>query len=262
MNRLITILSWVGRISVMVAVWLVFAAIFNWVVLPVYTRQGTEIQVPDVRGRPLQDARAVFGRQGFRIVVDSERFDATAPRGTILDQFPPPGGSTKKGRRIHVWISEGPPMAQMPNVLTMSSEDAEFTVGNEGLAMTEHEYAFSDSVYEGLVLSQFPPPDSMISRSIEVTLTLSLGAEPDTYVMPDVMELPEDQAIYLIRKAGLQVADVHYERYVRRRRDAVMVQSPRAGTVLEKDAEVSLVINGDPSLNEPEEEEETEENDT
>ncbi|MBD3165737.1 PASTA domain-containing protein [bacterium] len=237
---------WSGRALVVVSVWVVIGLIVHLFVMPAYTRHGEEITVPNVTGRPVGDARAVFGKQGFKIVVDNERYDQEAAEGIILDQFPPAGGDTKEGRRIHVWVSAGPPMATVPDLIGKSQEDAVFAIETAGLNLRRQYYGFHSNQGEGLVVAQNPAPEVETSRHSPVDFTVSLGPEPDQFIMPDVIGLPEDQAEYLIMKAGFKVGEVEYQEYKKQREGAVVIQTPVAGTELEKGAEVSLLVNRDP----------------
>jgi len=236
-------LVWAGRILIVLAVWSVIIAFLNFAVMPVYTRQGTEIRVPDVLGLSLSEARQIYGRRGFKLVVDDQRYDATHPAGTILDQFPKPGGWTKRGRRIHLAVSAGMATAVVPNVIGIPRDDAIFKLQAVGLKVEDIQYAFSDAVYEGQVMAQVPEANAVVDKLTEAQVIVSLGTRPDEFIVPSVMNLPEEQAKYLIMKAGLIVGDIDYDRYSGRRRGAVMIQEPTGGTSVAMGDTVRLTIN-------------------
>jgi beta-lactam-binding protein with PASTA domain len=237
------LIAWGWRLLGVLIVWGAVAAVINFMVMPIYTRQGTEIRVPDVRGMMISRARQEFGRHGFKLVVDDQRFDATQPPGMILDQLPAPGGWTKRGRRIHLAVSAGTATAVVPLVIGLPRDDAVFRLQGVGLKVDSISYAFSDTTFEGLVLAQYPPQDTVVEKLTEATVTVSLGTSPDRFVVPNVLNLPEEQAKYLVLKAGLAVGDVERDRYTGRRRGAVMIQSPVAGTVAVKGDTVNLTVN-------------------
>lgn len=237
------VMTWVTRGVLVLLVWGAIVAVMNYVVMPIYTRQGTEIRVPEVRGRMLSDARREFGRKGFVLVVDDERYDAGRPPGMILEQFPAPGNWTKRGRRIHLAVSSGKASTVVPVVTGLSKEDAIFKLQAVGLKAGDATYAFNDTIFEGLVIEQSPMADAVVDKLTEATVTVSLGPQPSSFVVPDVQNLPEEQAIYLIKKAGLEVGEVEYDRYQGRRRGAVMIQEPSAGTVSAMGDTVRLTVN-------------------
>ncbi len=243
MNRLEEIFIWIGRGTIVLMIWGAIVLVVNLVIMPLYTRQGSEIPVPDTRGKLVSEANAIYKKRGFKIIVDDKRYDAMMPTGIILDQFPPPGGWTKRGRRIHVSVSAGPPFAVVPGVLGMPREDAEFAVQRIGSKIEKIEYAFSDSVYEGQVVDQLPAEGDTVSKADGVQLTVSLGSEPAEYIMPLLIGLPRDQAKYLIMKSGLVVGRIEYDRYARKRNGEVVIQNPSAGAVLAARDTVQIVVN-------------------
>ncbi|MFH0881674.1 MAG: PASTA domain-containing protein [bacterium] len=238
-----SLITWGWRLLGVLIVWGAIAAVINFVVMPIYTRQGTEIRVPDVRGMMISKARQEFGRRGFKLVVDDQRFDASQPPGMILDQFPAPGGWTKRGRRIHLAVSAGTATAVVPLVIGLPRDDAVFKLQGLGLKVDSIAYAFSDTTFEGLVIAQQPPQDTVVEKLSKATVTVSLGTPPDRYVVPNVLNLPEEQAKYLILKAGLVVGEVERDRYTGRRQGAVMIQLPVAGTAVAVGDTVNLTVN-------------------
>jgi eukaryotic-like serine/threonine-protein kinase len=243
MNRFDDIMRFIGKSLVVISVWVAFVLFVNFIIMPIYTRQGTEIRVPDIRGMSLSDARNEFGRKGFRLVIDDERYVADAAPGTILDQFPGPGGWTKKGRRIHLAVAAGTPSAEVPDVIGMNQDDAFFAIQSAGLNPGQITYVFNDTLFEGLVGDQFPIPGNIVDRQSTVFTYVSMGNEPSEYLVPNVVNLPEDQARYLILKAGLKIGKTEYDAYVRRRNKAVVIQKPIGGLVATKGDSVALVVN-------------------
>jgi serine/threonine-protein kinase len=112
-----------------------------------------------------------------------------------------------------------------------------------GLRVAGVGYAFSGEVFEGQVMSQSPSANSIVDKAEEVFLTVSLGPEPEEIVVPDVVDLPYEQARYLVLKAGLEVGEVTRDSYAKRRRGSVVLQEPKGGTPAERGDAVDLVVN-------------------
>ncbi len=66
------------------------------------------IEVPDVRGRSLLDATERLREAGLRMVVDSERADATVTPGTVLEQEPQAGSSALRDSEVRLVLSRQP----------------------------------------------------------------------------------------------------------------------------------------------------------
>ncbi|MBS1260744.1 MAG: Serine/threonine-protein kinase PK-1 [Calditrichaeota bacterium] len=235
------------RVAAVIGIWVLVVLVINYVVMPLYTRRGSEINVPDLRGRPVTQARNLAGVQDFRISIEDERFVADTPQGVILEQFPMPGNETKPGRRIHVIVSSGVPTVEVPHVVSSNRDDALFRIESAGLVVDTIRYRFSDTRFEGLVIDQRPDSGEVVERRSGMELTISLGRRPREYRVPQVLDLPYEQARYLILKAGLQVGDVREDHFVGRRPGAVMVQSPPPRTAAEPGDRVDLVINRRPA---------------
>ncbi|MDP8205073.1 MAG: PASTA domain-containing protein [Candidatus Electryonea clarkiae] len=241
--RVVNVFDWIGRIAIVMVVWVIFAAIAHFVVLPIMVRKGQEVKVPDMLNHQLAEAQATFGKQGFKIIVDDERFDAAAVEGIILDQHPKPGNPTKKGRRIHVAVSAGPPVTTVPDVIGMTKDDAVFALQRARLTVEDVQYIFSKYAYEGKVVSQNPSAGEQTGRDDNATIMISLGKEPTVFKVPEVAGLPFKQARYLILRAGLKVGSVKYDDYVKHVGGAVVMQKPDSGTDVENGSFVDLIVN-------------------
>ncbi len=66
------------------------------------------IEVPNVRGRSLLDATERLREAGLRMVVDSERADATVTPGTVLEQEPQAGSSALRDSEVRLVLSRQP----------------------------------------------------------------------------------------------------------------------------------------------------------
>ncbi|MCB2211517.1 PASTA domain-containing protein [bacterium] len=242
-NLLRNIGAWAVRIGIILGVWVVFVLFLNQVVMPIYIRNWSEITVPDLRGMTQEEAEKVAKKGHVKVFVQDERFEAEIEQGTVLEQFPLPGVEAKPGRRIHVIVAAGTPMTDVPYVVGMARESAVMQMEAQGLVVDSIYYAFSDSVFENQVMSQIPDSGVVLQRESPTEITVSLGKEPRQYVVPDVLDLPFEQARYLILKSGLRVGSVTYDKYVGRRKGAVMNQIPAPKSNVQRRSRVRLEVN-------------------
>ncbi|WP_072042056.1 protein kinase domain-containing protein [Nigerium massiliense] len=68
-------------------------------------RDATTVSVPDVRGRPFQDARRDLWDLGLRVLT-AEQYSDAAPKGTVLTQNPP-AGTLERGATVRLVVSRG-----------------------------------------------------------------------------------------------------------------------------------------------------------
>ncbi len=235
--------AWAVRIGLILGVWVVFVLFLNQVVMPIYIRNWSEITVPDLRGLSQEEAEKVAKKEHVKVFVQDERFEAEIAQGTVLEQFPLPGVEAKPGRRVHVIVAAGTPMTDVPYVVGMAREAAVLQLEAQGLVVDTIYYAFSDSVFENQVMSQQPDSGIVLQRESPAEITVSLGKEPRQYIVPDVLDLPFEQARYLILKSGLRVGSVTYDKYVGRRKGAVMNQIPAPKSSVQRRSRVRLEVN-------------------
>ncbi|MGH3319287.1 MAG: Stk1 family PASTA domain-containing Ser/Thr kinase [Streptosporangiaceae bacterium] len=95
------------------------------------------VHVPDVRGQPLSEAKAVLGDKGFAWSIERRHSDSAA--GTVIAQTPH-GSGAKSGATIQLTVSSGPPMVTVPNVAGWSKKDAVRALRNQGFKVKRHHW--------------------------------------------------------------------------------------------------------------------------
>jgi serine/threonine-protein kinase len=91
----------------------------------------------------------------------------------------------------------------MPDLLNKTSQEAFAAVQAAGLTPLEEQPRYSDTISGGLVLDQFPLPNTEITQTTTVTYVVSLGPEP--VEIPDVVGLRASNAQAALERAGFQV---------------------------------------------------------
>src|SRR4026207_999836 len=70
--------------------------------------RASEVTVPDLTGRSVNDASARLEDLGLTLRVDeNRRTDQKIPAGSVVQQDPIPGSHVRRQRSIHVWVSQG-----------------------------------------------------------------------------------------------------------------------------------------------------------
>jgi serine/threonine-protein kinase len=98
----------------------------------------------------------------------------------------------------------GVPLATMPNLAGKTSQEAFTEIQGAGLTPREEQPRFSDTISQGLVIDQFPPPLTEITPTSVVTFAVSLGSEP--VEVPDVAGLSAASAQATLERLGFKVA--------------------------------------------------------
>lgn len=132
-----------------------------------------------------------------------------------------------------------PQTAQVPNVVGRTKADARDLLSQKDLKMTATE-AYNKDVEKGHVVSQDPEAGATVAKNSTVKVVISKGAQ--LAGVPNVADMPYEDAVTQIESAGLTVGDVTREYNPDIAEDLVIRQDPAPGTKLPKGEGVDLVI--------------------
>lgn len=93
--------------------------------LDVYTKHGDFVQIPNVKGLQMDEAKALLEKNDLQMEVIDSVYNKEAIPGSILDVSPAVGERVKPGRTIYITINPlTPPTHMIPNVVDMSARQA------------------------------------------------------------------------------------------------------------------------------------------
>ena len=198
--------------------------------------------VPDLTGLEMEAAGRLLGSVGLRLSEAPARFDDRIPEGRVAFQEPPPGAVFKRGRSVRVYRSLGPTRRVVPRLeggtLTEARrrlEAAELLVGR--VAEVE-----SDTYLAGRVIAQSPVAYTEAAPETPVSVLLSTGAEPESFVMPDFIGRDYGEIADDLSRAALRVRDVRSVEYRGVPRGIVVDQTPAAGTKVTRRDRIALTL--------------------
>ncbi len=91
-----------------------------WGTMYVMMRQPV-VRMPTLVGLPLPQAERVAQRAGVKVRVKDTVYDARYPAQVVIEQWPPPGMTIKRGQSSRVIVSRGPRPALHSPVATMGT---------------------------------------------------------------------------------------------------------------------------------------------
>jgi serine/threonine-protein kinase len=99
--------------------------------------QGPEPRtIPDLEGAPRADAEADLGELGLKVAVQEE-FSDDVEAGFVTRTDPPAGQRVAKGGPITVYVSKGPDLVEVPDVIGMRFSDAYDTLVAAGFQVKD-----------------------------------------------------------------------------------------------------------------------------
>ncbi|MCL1907568.1 MAG: Stk1 family PASTA domain-containing Ser/Thr kinase [Propionibacteriaceae bacterium] len=133
--------------------------------------RGPEMfEVPDVRGKDVEEARAIMEATFTNVVVDVAKEEGpNAKINTILTTDPAPGGKAAKDQQITLYYATG--KVKVPDLIGRSAESALVVLGNTGFSPgnVNSVLTVSDKP-EGTVIRMEPPPGSEVAKDTKITL--------------------------------------------------------------------------------------------
>jgi len=189
--------------------------LFFWIVLlciDIFTRQGKSVEVPDFRGKTVEDVYLMENSDDFEIKVIDSMFDEDFPIGSIVLQDPPFGSKVKRGRKIYVTIvSTQPEMVRMPNLVDLSLRQALIEIEGASLSIDHLEYIENfakNAVLNQKVDGEMVMPGTELLKGTSVTLVLGRGLENQKVQIPFLVGMTESEAITLLHHSSLNVGRI------------------------------------------------------
>jgi len=133
------------------------------------------IAVPNVIGTPFESAESALQGAGF--AVAREDVDAEDPEGVVVGQNPAAGTQQGKGSVITLQVSRGPQTSQVPDVTSLSEEDATAQLTQSGFEVQAVEEIVDTEDLDGRVLSQDPEGGTEADQGTTVVIVVG-GFEP------------------------------------------------------------------------------------
>jgi len=137
-----------------------------------------ELKVPDLTGKSEAEAEAALTSMGLSVSVDNTRYSDKVDEGRVITTNPGFGSAVQPGDTVTLYISQGQDSmsVKVPNVTGKYKDDAVTMLTNYGLYVYVTNES-SDTVEEGLVISQNLKEGSSVQTGSAITITVSSGPE-------------------------------------------------------------------------------------
>ncbi len=197
---------WLGLIAIALGL-VLFALLFNFAVMPIWTRHDAAVTVPDVKEMTPDEAHSELLLAGLEWEAREQPYNPNVAADVIVDQSPAAGTTVKPGRRISYYVNVSPKqLVVVPRVISLSEGKAREDIGDRGLVVDRVELDTVRTPYENTITRQEPAADSRVPVGTRVTLWISPGVESGRQVtVPDVVGMTVSEARAAIRGAELWV---------------------------------------------------------
>lgn len=242
------ILIWWQKLLVIFAAIFLFAMFFDFIVMPLYTRHGSEYELPDVTEKQVEQAKEILDDQGFIPILQDSAFDSFYPPGTVIRQNPMPFATVKKGRRVYLVISSGERPIYMPDLIKESLTNAELRLREAGLELNKTFWEYSETIpYRGVVINQSVPAGELVLSSQKINLTASLGPPPSSLEVPRLVGKSLEAALQELSAVGIAPNQIIVKSRYQPKLipQTIISQSVNEGTPVMEVAVIELVVSTD-----------------
>lgn len=199
------------------------------------------VAVPSLVNMDVDDAKELLEEKELVLKVSDEAYHDEIPEGKIIMQDPEEGTIINLNSEVEVIVSKGIQTAEVPNVENRDYEYAEKMLEDLGFNI-RRDPQYNDSVDENIVISQEPEAGTLLKVGDTVTLTISLGPEIKTVVVPNLLNLTEQAAKNQLQNSGLGIGEITYIPHSEVEKGYVVSQSVQAGETVKEGYEVGFVV--------------------
>lgn len=232
---------------------LLAVALFFLVFLPLFTRHGEALTVPNVRGMALHEAEPHLRQRDMRVEVADSSFSPEYPPMAVLAQRPIEGSQVKRGRIIYLTVNaRKAPTVKVPNILDISLKNAEQQLQSYGLALGQVKHV--PHAHNGRVLAIYHDSTAITLQMLErgfflpkntpIHLEVGDGIGDDLVKLPNLTGMPMDEAEVYLLGIGLHLNKVHWMSQSSAPMHQVVQQRPSAGSMLPKNQGIEIWVSG------------------
>jgi beta-lactam-binding protein with PASTA domain len=142
------------------------------------------INVPDVRGMTVDEARAAITKQGLTVSPDVvHKHNPKVDKGKVINSLPHPDAPVKKNAPVTLYVSLGPPKVQVPTITKGTPyQDAVQALKDAHLEPVKGPSRYDDDAAQGTVVSV--SPTGTVTEFSQITITVSKG--PRMVTVPQI----------------------------------------------------------------------------
>ena len=218
-----------------------------------YTEHGVEVEVPDIRGLYMEEAKITLAADDLRLEVVDSTYSTKKPLGTIVEQNPVAGSKAKHGRVVYaVQNARFRRPVVMPEMRDVSLRQAKATLNSLGL--TAADILYEPSTYRDIVLDiQTVNGDAIlagqtVAEGSAVVLVVGKGQGTAEVTVPSLSGKSLNEARSWLLSSMLTLGIVEYdEPPTEDNQDLYIVysQMPQSGTVVVEGTSVNIKMSKD-----------------
>ncbi|AJF69650.1 serine/threonine protein kinase [Streptomyces vietnamensis] len=196
------------------------------------------VKVPNLKGKPLAEAKRDLEQEGLAPGVITYSFSDSVAQGSVIGSDPEPGTERSPDSAVALVVSKGSPI-DVPDVSGETVADATAALQEEGLTVKVAPERINSPEEAGTVAAQSLAGGSRAAEGDVITLTVSKG--PKLVEVPDVTDRSTEDARTALEDAGFEVEVKKSFPYLG---DKVASQSVEGGQTAPEGSTITITIKG------------------
>jgi eukaryotic-like serine/threonine-protein kinase len=197
------------------------------------------VAVPPVDGLGERKATAMLIDKGLVVDRVVRQADDAVPERRVIKTSPAAGTSVDRGSDVTLFVSSGPQQVAVPDVVGLTKQEAQQTLGNAGFQLTVTERGSADAD-PGTVLSQDPAGGTEADPGSSVGIVVARAIP--MVIVPDLLNTSEMEASDTLTAAGLEPR-TSFRNVTDPNEDGIVLeQRPTSGTEVEQGAPVRIFV--------------------
>lgn len=144
------------------------------------SKGAQEITVPDLTGKTAEEAQKALTVSGLKYAKGAAEYSDSVEKDHVVRQDIAAGETVAKDTVVTYYLSLGSEGTEVPNVVGQREGAATTTLNNAGFYVNV-DFAPSDTVESGLVISQSPAAGEKLKDGESVNIVVSTGKTKSTY---------------------------------------------------------------------------------
>lgn len=238
------------HLTIAIVLVLIFVISFFYIYLPISTKHGESITVPDLHGMKYDEAIEFIEKRSLRLEVFDSSFVPGLDPLTIISQNPAPMKNVKENRKIYITVTpKNAPKIAFPDVIDYSIEMVKKMLKNNGLNTGKIRYKpdlAENAVLEARINGIKLEKGDSVHKGSYIDLIVGDGRGSNRFLMPKIKGLSMEEAEYTILGSGLKIGIVEYVETDTIELDRVLKSYPshENGSIVRLGDEVKLWVSG------------------
>jgi len=165
-------------VGIGIGIILVVAFLTSQIIYPILLGRPGVVEVPDVTGISLTQAKRVLHEKRLHVVVSDSVWSEETKVEYVLEQQPEPGSDLKHDHAVYLVISRGSREVRVPDVIGSQYHRAYIQLRSSGLKAVIADSLYSDQYPANAVVRCSPAVGTKVNKQSSVRLFLSRGTEP------------------------------------------------------------------------------------